>query len=693
MIARLPFVGFVVFYAAGVLVGDLLTGFFDIDFYLVMAVSIVLAAISFWFFKQRRYTFSAVSFSLFLALSGFFSTMFHNQALRSEIKELSVLHYTAYRALVKTIPEKRRKTLRVELAVQSLLTETGWKSVDSRAWISMPMDAPVVPDPGDEVVVRAQLTIPNGPMNPEEFDYRRYLWNKGIAWIGYAPAGTYQIVKTKKDRFNPLFWSVYVSQWADRQFRANIQDDRSYGLVKAMLLGRRDDLRTDQIDDYTTSGTVHILSVSGMHVALIFLVISFIFGWIKRLRGGKYLYLATVTLLLIFYSIVTGFPPSVQRATLMCIVLAIAEVFQKKHHAVNTLGVSAFIILLLDPLALYDVGFQLSYLAMLGIFLFYKSLENIWTPSSWLLQKVWQVTALSFAAQLATFPLSIYYFHQFPSYFWLVNPFVIAFTNALLPASVVMLFVSLFPVDFLQMVVNLVVQALAYLTNLSAGVPKLFPGYLVDNLYLDGVEIVLLYLVLLLIWLSFENRNYRWLKLIPATILIFVIYASSISLQSYLVPAAMVHSVPKHSVISFKEGEKLYIACDPEFATDTNAYNFHIRNYAVKEGALERIFINGDESIAQKDMYFRNVEGSQLIGFSGRTIYEGAKPVNNEFIDYQLLEYSRYPRAQKLELAGQPVFLLGGNMGKKTREQWKRIVKQNGFVCHDLMTDGALLLR
>jgi competence protein ComEC len=692
MIARLPFVGFVVFLAIGIVLGNAIWHLFQISLTTILTSGVMLCAIGNLFYFYNKHTLVAITFAIFLVVSGTFSCMFKNQLLQNELSQLSVIPYSSYEAFVKTIPEKRKKSLRVEISVKSLKSDAGWTSVNSTALINIPLNAPVIPEPGDHIIVRGRLWQPQAPLNPEEFDYQKYLWSKGIVWTGYLPVGSYQVLKRDGNAWNPSFWSIYVSQWADKQFRENIQDDQSYGLVKAMLLGRRDDLRTDQVDDYTTSGTVHILSVSGMHVALIFLVISILFGWMKRLPGGKYIYMGTVTSLLVFYSIVTGFPPSVQRATLMCIVLVIAEVFQRKHNSVNSLGVSAFLILLLDPLALYDVGFQLSYMAMLGIFLFYKPMESMWTPSNWLFQKTWQITALSFAAQLATFPLSIYYFHQFPFYFWLVNPFIIAFTNLLLPGAMLLLFVSIFPLGPIQWLVNSIVQLLAYLTNVSASVPKRLPGFLIDNLYLDRIEVVLLYVLLLFVFHAFDSRQVTYLKMVCVTIFLFVTYSVSTSTQTYFTSAGMFHAVPRHSVISFKEGSRLYISSDPEFALDTNAYNFYIRNYAIKEGILEKIYLNNSAPLNFPSLNSRKAGAGTLIRFGKTTIFRGPYVASIPVVDYHLLVDVKYPKNSEIDIKGNPVFLLGGGIKQKTGERWKRVIQESGNAFHDLRLAGALSL-
>jgi competence protein ComEC len=693
MIARIPFVGFVVFYAIGILTGQAISGNYLLNINLIVAVNLGFAATIFFLYRKRKHQFLAVTVAAFFVVSGTMSTMLQNQQLAEQASAFKAITYSMYGGTVITIPEKRKKTVRFELSVSLVKIGDQWRKLNTRAMVNIPLGAHSIPLPGDFVLVKGVLELPRTAMNPDEFDYQRYLWSKGIVWTGYLPDDSYQIVSAQNSKWRPGLWSVRVSDWADGQFRKNIQNDLSYGLVKAMLLGRRDDLRSDQIDDYTTSGTVHILSVSGMHVMLVFLVISMLFGWLKKLPGGREIYLTTVVLLLGFYAIVTGFPPSVQRATIMCIVLVTAEVFRKKHSSVNSLGVSAFIILLLDPLALYDVGFQLSFLAMLGIFLFYKPLEALWTPANWLLLKTWQITALSFAAQLATFPISIYYFHQFPFYFWLVNPFVILFTNGLLPAAMLLLVITLLPFNFLQTGINWIVDMLAAGANFSAAVPKRLPGYLIENLFLDSFEVILLFVVLFAIWKAYDSRNYQWVKFTFACTMVLTLYACSSGLQTYLTPAAMMHSVPKHTVFSYREGHKMYISCDESFLTDTAAYDFYIKNYAVRHGVGQTIFLNDAIVSPTRNIYYRRAANSTFIGVGGKSIFIGDKVQTRAALDYQVISSGRFPRKMDLNVTGRPIFLLGGNVKALASDKWKAIFAENQYVFHDLFRDRALLLR
>lgn len=695
MLSRVPFVGLVLTLMTGILFGDWLLTYhralYLSDPIKEAAVIILIAAASVLFYSKKKPTAFGITLSLFVWVSGFSVLNCHDEGLADEIEQLSKQRYDLYQATVQSIPEKRPKSIRINAIVDRIRVKGKWVNVQIKAILSIPKDAEQVPEVGDELVVNGNLERPKPPMNPDEFDYRKYLWNKGVAWTAYLPDQAYGVIKSSGETSGVYAWSHSISQWSDRQFRIYVSNDKSFGLVKAMLLGRRDDLRSDQIDDYTTSGTVHILSVSGMHVAVIFLVLKSLLGWLKRLGGGKYIYLVIITSLLGFYALVTGLSPSVQRAALMCVVFVIAEVFGRKDNAMNTLALSAFIILLIDPRALFDVGFQLSYLAMTGIFLFYKPLCTIFSPSNWLVKYVWQITIMSFAAQLATFPLSLYYFHQFPFYFWLVNPFVITFTNFLLPAALMLLFTCLWPFLWLQTWIGLFVDFCGRLTNISVSLPKKLPGYLVENLSLDKTELLLLYLILFLIWLAYESRSYIWIKYGAGLVLLFVFYAVSVSIQNYMVPKGIIHAVSKHTVISFKVRDRLYIYSDEGFPTDTNAYDFHIRNYAVNTGVLETVFLSRVDKSYPESIKIQPVANGDLLTWRGITIYKGDLVSTKAAMDYQILSSSVYPKIAQFRANPATTFLIGGEVKKRAAERWWQVISENGSKTHNL-NEGALLL-
>lgn len=580
MLSRAPFVSVVIFFATGILAGDALRLAANVPVAFVLSSFLLSGAACTWLYFSRRETGFGTGLAIWMLFLGIGCKIWVEEQKGDQIAALNALEYTSYTAEVTTLGEKRTNSIRFEVKTTRFHRGSEWIEESARALIYLPDNLSVVPKPGDILVIHGRLEQPAPPQNPGQFDYARYLRNKGILYTAFLRKGSYQIV-SKPSHTNPVYWPETVSEWADNRFRENIGDSAAYGLVKAMLLGRRDDLQTQQVGDYVISGAVHILSVSGMHVAIIFLAISTAFGWLRRWAIGKWLYFLLMAGLLGFYALVTGLPPSVQRAVLMCMVLVTAEVAGRKQYSMNTLAFSALIILLMDPCALYDVGFQLSYLAMAGIFLLYEPIYSIWAPSNRIFRFIWQVTVLALAAQIATFPLSLFYFHQFPTYFWLVNPLVVMFTNILLPAALILLVLSAVGIPWLTWLIGQVVYWSAWLTDWSASIPRSLPGYLLENLHLNAFEVVMLYGIVFLIWYMMYSRSMYFLRLSAVAVLLFVSVSLLNSLNIYLITEQTSFQIPKHHVVSFKSGNVLYVVSDQAFVDNTRAFDFNVKNYVV----------------------------------------------------------------------------------------------------------------
>lgn len=581
MLPRAPFVSVVLILATGILAGDALRTTGGVPVVFVSAALLATTLVCVLLYRFSRPTGFGIGLAAWVFLLGAGIQMRNEEEKDMQLGRLNALKYTSLMAKVTTIPEKRSNAIRFEVLAERFKTGDRWVNYPVRALIYLPDSLSIIPKPGYRLIINGRLEQPAPPQNPEQFDYARYLRNKGILFTTFVNSRSYRLISPRSET-DPVYWPETVSQWAEDRFRENIAgDSAAYGLVKAMLLGRRDDLGERQVGDYVISGAVHILSVSGMHVAIIFLAIGTAFGWVNRWRFGKWAYLFLTAALIGFYALVTGLPPSVQRAALMCMVLVAAEVAGRKHYPMNTLAFSALIILLGDPCALYDVGFQLSYLAMAGIFMLYEPIYSIFEPHSRSVRFIWQVTALAFAAQIATFPLSLFYFHQFPTYFWLVNPLVVAFTNILLPAALVLLLVSLSGVSWLAWLAGQVVIFSARLTDWAASIPRSLPGYLLENLHLNRMEVILLYCVMFLVWYALHSRSLGYLKLAVAGVLLFVTISITNSLNIYLISGPVSFQIPRHHVAGFKSGNELYLASDKAFAKDSRAFDFNVKNYAV----------------------------------------------------------------------------------------------------------------
>ncbi|HEY0898462.1 MAG TPA: ComEC/Rec2 family competence protein, partial [Sphingobacteriaceae bacterium] len=277
---------------------------------------------------------------------------------------------------------------------------------------------------GDLLLIPSEIKDIQGPLNPGEFDYRNFLSNKQIYHQIFTQ---YESVhKLQAETGNRLIsYALALRKQAVAYFNCFITDPEAAAIASTLILGYRADLSTDIIEAYSRTGTMHVLSVSGMHVGLVFLVLNQLLKKLDRGKELRFLKPSLIILLIWFYALITGFSPSVCRAAMMLSFYVLGKALNRSQNSYNLIAISAFCLLIYNPYFLFDVGFQLSYLAVLGLVYIHPKIYHLLHIKNRFVDQVWNYSALSVAAQLATFSLSIYYFHQFPVYFLISNLFIV----------------------------------------------------------------------------------------------------------------------------------------------------------------------------------------------------------------------------------------------------------------------------
>lgn len=282
---------------------------------------------------------------------------------------------------------------------------------------------------GDVLLVQTNMQSISNKNNPGEFDVQSYWNNKNIFQIGFVFEDDFKFIETiQKSWLNQFL--INIRNRLKKQLKLVLQGEE-LGVATALLLGDKELLASETRSSFSNAGAMHVLAVSGLHVGIVLFILMFLLGKISRFISKKNAVIISIVIIWL-YAGITGFSPSVMRASFMFSLIAIAQIRGKNSNAINTLMFSAFALLVFNPLWIYDIGFQLSYLAMLGIFLLYKPISQmIYLRNKWLM-KIWQGTAVGLAAQAFTVPLTLYYFHQFPNYFILTNIGMMVFAGLIL---------------------------------------------------------------------------------------------------------------------------------------------------------------------------------------------------------------------------------------------------------------------
>jgi competence protein ComEC len=280
------------------------------------------------------------------------------------------------------------------------------------------------------------------PRNPNQFDYGSYLKNKQIYGQLYADVSDIKIsAQIEKD-----IW--YYAAQIRNTIIANLSRDgfntTELNVAVALILGQQQDIDPEISKDYQYAGAVHILSVSGLHIGFLLLFVTFILKPIPNNKKGSLLKLVIILCSLWLFGILAGLAPSVVRSVTMFSFVAIGQHLRRSVNIYHTLLVSILLILLVQPAFLFDVGFQLSYLALFFILWFHPLLSSIWKPKNKISKYIWDILSVSFAAQIGTLPLSLYYFHQFPGLFFITNLVIIPLTGFIMGLGVLVMVLAYF---------------------------------------------------------------------------------------------------------------------------------------------------------------------------------------------------------------------------------------------------------
>mgnify|MGYP001167320295 FL=1 len=297
-------------------------------------------------------------------------------------------------------------------------------------------------EPGMEIVFYTTLQPFKNFGNPDDFDYAGFMHNKGFSGSGYVPSTDW--TKTNRTKSNLKTFALKSRQKALELYRnLNLSDD-AYSFISALTLGYKQDLTGELKEAFRTSGTSHVLAVSGLHVGVVYMAISFIFSFLGKRRNHMIIKQILIILALWSYALLTGMSPSVMRATIMLTIMALAVALNEDTYHYNTLSITAFLILLFNPLYLLDVGFQMSFAAVIAILFFNQKISKLYQPKNKIIKYIWSLFTVSTSAQLGVFPIALYYFGTFPTYFFISNMVIVPLVGLIIYAMLPVLIITPF---------------------------------------------------------------------------------------------------------------------------------------------------------------------------------------------------------------------------------------------------------
>jgi competence protein ComEC len=465
------------------------------------------------------------------------------------------------------------------------------------------------------------------PRNPEEFNYKRYLAFRHIHHQVYLH--NKQLVILDEVGGNFFFKAVYATQkYFQHILITYLGEGSERGIAQALLYGNDDALDDETVQAYAHTGTLHVLAVSGMHVGIIFMFLSKLFLWVERIPRGRIIKALSILSMLWIYSILCSTSPSILRATVMFSFIIIADLWKRNCNIYNTLAASAFALMLFDMNIISNVGFQLSYLAVIGIVYLQPLIYDWFIFRNKIADWVWGISSVSIAAQLATSPIGLLYFHQFPNVFLFSNLFIIPLTIVILYGCLLLVAVS--PIHLLAQLVGYLLKLVIFGTNYMVKLVEKLPYAYVEGIQISIAQSILLYILLFALVLFLLRYSVFYIKMAFVSLLIFFLIDGNKVIDNSNKQQLTVYNVSKHAVISMVNDRQQLLITDSNFLKDTDKRRFHIRQHGWKLGIKQ-----SNELIDTGQSIMLTVK-DKLILISGKKV---SLSKNSYHPDYFIINY------------------------------------------------------
>lgn len=650
------------FLIIGILLANILDPSISLSGLLVLLLFLILFIIH--RIQKNVFLFGGIAGLCFCALGVFISALSNPKNYTSHyshrpIKSDASFHLTISEVLKPTLYSDRY------IARVRYMNST---AVTGKVLLGIPKDSAVQKfSIDDKVLAYGNLKKIKGPLNPYQFNYKRYMAQKGVYHQLYLDAKSFS-------RKTTTSWSLLGAASRFREFTIQQLKTQPLGLeeiavMEAILLGQRNDLSDATYDDYKNAGAVHILALSGLHIGILLLLLRFILSPLVQLPHGKQLQLFLTLLLLWGFAYVAGMSSSIVRAVTMFSFVAYALYLKRPTNTLNVVTLSLFFLLLTNPSYLFQVGFQMSYAAVYAIVWLYPKLEALWSPPNTFIRKVWQLMAVSCTAQLGVLPISLFYFHQFPGLFFVSNLIVVPFLGIILGLGILVLTLSNLSIlpEFLAQFYNGIIGSMNQIVSWIAKQDD----FLFREVPFDSVSLVLSY-VLIFSFLIFaiKGRTKNGI-LVLFSILLFQTHTFLAIKRANSKTGLILAHQTANSLMLHKQGAKLHVYHKNNLGLDYLLPNFKI---------AERI-----ESVS-----YAPLQNSYHIGNKTLYIMDSLAVYPSKNVDYLLITQSPKVNMERvLDAVTVGTVLVDGSNYNSLVARWKASCRKKEIPFHFTGEKGA----
>jgi len=539
----------------GIIAGNKLS-LFEIGFVPAIAVFVLLLSISILFakfftsFKKRWYT-GIIFYSLSL-YAGFFNIYFTNKALLRETD--NQINKTFIGEIISDIIYTE-KAIRFEMIISSHDSLNKTKTEKVLAYFE-PDDRSMELVYGDKIILNSKPQLVKNKGNPGEFDYKSYLIHQGIAKSVYLKDKDWKYLKHQASNVI-VDYARSIRRELLSRLKTRMIFPNTYPVAAAILVGY-DTLMDDETQSsYVHAGAMHILCVSGLHVGVIFILMTVLLKFMLKTKSGRLFRIILLLLSIWSYALLTGMSPSVERASIMFSFFVIGQGLKRPKDSYNTLAASAFVMLAINPNLLFHVGFQLSYAAVLGIISVYPSLYRKLYFKNKILDYLWSIICVSIAAQLATFPIGTHYFNYFPNYFWITNLFVIPASFVIIISGFLFFIFSWVP--YFSAFLGVSTSFMVMIVNYFVSMVEILPFFGTENIFMPWVNTILIYLIIIMLFHILIYKRIRLLIYFASVLLLLIGINTFVKYKHNKNSKFIIYNVNNQDVIQFVDGVNSFV--------------------------------------------------------------------------------------------------------------------------------------
>ncbi|MEX2588637.1 MAG: ComEC/Rec2 family competence protein, partial [Chitinophagales bacterium] len=556
---------------------------------------------------------------------------------------------------------------------------------------------------GDELVLQVKPAKLQAPLNPAQFNYARFMGFRQIQHQVYFTEKQLLLHESKTRYFSVFHWSYFLRNKLSQTLSTHIQDDKAFEVAASLLLGYREKLDNETIRAYSASGAMHVLAVSGLHVGIFYWILNHLLFFLNTGRRKKQLKIVLLILIIWAYAFLTGLSPSIQRAALMFSLIGIAQNINRSSGIYNSIVASAFILLCINPYLLMEVGFQLSYSALLGIIAIQPILYKQIYIENKVLDWIWAISCVSIAAQLATFPIGLLYFHQFPVYFMVSNLVVIPAAMLLLPmglgffaiAALESIWSVLEPV---LLIFGKILQALFQLLNYLVFNIESLPGSLLIGFSPTIFETWLCYVVVLSLLFFYHFRKKLSLYTLSSAIILLLFFFNIKNWKNLSKQSVTFYAVKGATAIDLNHFDRNYFLADSALINDKDQmlfsviHNWWLKGYTENDTVL---YLESKTGFQSNSMLYRapllQIDNALVMIIDKQSNIEEYLPLfEQNAVDMLLVRKNPYKLIDHLGLLSENTrLIIDGSNSYGFLRKLKEAAKDQELDMHFLMEQGA----